>query len=326
MAYIIDKESNMPVYRQIAQHITSLIQEGALKAGDRLFPERELAERLGLARGTVKKAYAELEKDGIIQVIRGSGSFIALDEDSAPQGRKEQASGIINKALIELGGLDFKLDEIRTMFQVILMERENNLNTFHIAAIDCNPEALAIFEKQLLYVSHLKLHKFLMEDVMAEPDPEKIFNEFDIILTTSTHYEELIHKMESLKERFIKAAVSPSQQTIIDIASIPAGESIGIISRSFRFYEIIKDRLKTFQIDENHIDNLYEKDGTALPDFLEKRKYIIVPPDCNFEYSSEHRTYLQKFRESGGKVIVFEYRIQRGSMIYIEERIADLLN
>jgi len=325
MEFTVDKASSEPVYRQIVSQITRLIQAGELAGGDRLPPERELAERLGTARGTVKKAYEVLAKEGVIEIFRGNGTYVAIDDEERTLGRKERASGVIAAALDELQGLNMSFREIRTLIQVMIMEREHKLQSLHIAAIDCNPEALSIYEKQILYLSHMKLHKFLLEEAMNILDPEKRFGEFDIILTTATHYQELCSRMPNLKGRFIKAAVSPSQQTIVDIAAIPHGEVVGVVSRSRRFFEIIRERLKTFQIDDKKISHMYEKEEQRLPDFLASHRHIIVPTDCSYLYASEPRAMLQEFRERGGRIIPFEYRIQRGSLMVIEDRIAELL-
>jgi DNA-binding transcriptional regulator YhcF (GntR family) len=71
----IDRESEIPVYRQIIEQVTSLVTSGGLKPGDKLPPERELAIQLGIARGTITKAYEELVRSGVIEVTQGRGSY-----------------------------------------------------------------------------------------------------------------------------------------------------------------------------------------------------------------------------------------------------------
>lgn len=53
------------------------IADGALARGDRLPPHRELAYQLGIGLGTVTKAYAALERRGLVQSVRGRGMFVA---------------------------------------------------------------------------------------------------------------------------------------------------------------------------------------------------------------------------------------------------------
>jgi GntR family transcriptional regulator len=66
----------LPIYRQIVRQVTDAIAGGHLGSGDRLPSHRELAEQLVIAPLTVKKAYDELERDGLIVTQRGRGTFV----------------------------------------------------------------------------------------------------------------------------------------------------------------------------------------------------------------------------------------------------------
>ena len=68
-----------PIYRQLADQVLAGVKSGLLKPGDRLPTERELAAQLGVARGTVRKAYRELADNNLVQVIQGSGVYIHSD-------------------------------------------------------------------------------------------------------------------------------------------------------------------------------------------------------------------------------------------------------
>ena len=71
------------LYEQIADHIEELVSSGKLQQGDRLPPERELAERLGVARGVVREAVKLLGARGLVTVEPGRGTFIAeISSDS----------------------------------------------------------------------------------------------------------------------------------------------------------------------------------------------------------------------------------------------------
>ncbi len=71
------------LYEQIADHIEGLVSSGKLQQGDRLPPERELAARLGVARGVVREAVKLLGARGLVTVMPGRGTFIAeISSDS----------------------------------------------------------------------------------------------------------------------------------------------------------------------------------------------------------------------------------------------------
>jgi DNA-binding transcriptional regulator YhcF (GntR family) len=66
----VDSRSPVPPYEQLRQQITALVLGGSLAHGDRLPAIRQLANDLGIAGGTVARAYRELESDGVV-VTRG---------------------------------------------------------------------------------------------------------------------------------------------------------------------------------------------------------------------------------------------------------------
>ncbi|MBX4869108.1 MULTISPECIES: GntR family transcriptional regulator [Rhizobium] len=66
-----------PLYKRLAQALTSLIQEGLLKPGAALPGERDLAEALKLGRVTVRTAYRDLMAAGALESRHGSGTFVS---------------------------------------------------------------------------------------------------------------------------------------------------------------------------------------------------------------------------------------------------------
>ncbi len=66
----------IPIYRQIVRQIADAIAGGRLKPGGQLPSHRDLASQLVVAPLTVKKAYDELEREGLIETQRGRGTFV----------------------------------------------------------------------------------------------------------------------------------------------------------------------------------------------------------------------------------------------------------
>lgn len=66
----------LPKYLQLREVLLREIAAGRLRVGDRLPPERALAQELGVAVGTLRKALAQLQQDGVIARLQGSGNYI----------------------------------------------------------------------------------------------------------------------------------------------------------------------------------------------------------------------------------------------------------
>lgn len=78
MPKIKDKErSNAPLYRRIAEELRKAIEEGRMRAGDRLPSERSLQTRYHCSRSTVQTAYDELASAGYLERIPARGTFVA---------------------------------------------------------------------------------------------------------------------------------------------------------------------------------------------------------------------------------------------------------
>lgn len=72
----VEPESPLPPYEQIRSQIATMASSGVLKEGSRLPSIRQLASDLGLAGGTVARAYRELERDGVIVTRGRHGTFL----------------------------------------------------------------------------------------------------------------------------------------------------------------------------------------------------------------------------------------------------------
>ena len=64
------------LYEQIVQQVEESIQNGALKAGDKLPPERDLAEQFGVSRTAVREAVKALREKGMVEAYPGRGTFV----------------------------------------------------------------------------------------------------------------------------------------------------------------------------------------------------------------------------------------------------------
>ncbi|RMF20847.1 MAG: FadR family transcriptional regulator [Bacteroidetes bacterium] len=125
-------EIETPVDKIIRQ-IRSLISSGQLKPGDRLPPERKLAEKLGVGRTNVRDAIRKLEFYGILKTLPQSGTFVAGIGITALE-------GLISDVL-KIEDSDFaSLVETRVILET---------NTARLAAERRTPDDIAVLENAL---------------------------------------------------------------------------------------------------------------------------------------------------------------------------------
>jgi GntR family transcriptional repressor for pyruvate dehydrogenase complex len=72
------------LYQQIADQIRVLIADGEFQAGSRLPAERELAQKLGVSRPSLREALIALEIDGSVEIRMGSGVYVLAEQATPP--------------------------------------------------------------------------------------------------------------------------------------------------------------------------------------------------------------------------------------------------
>lgn len=73
---MIDKNSPIPIYHQLEEHIKQLIEQGDLKPGDMLPSEREYADKYKISRMTIRQAIINLVNERYLYRVKGKGTFI----------------------------------------------------------------------------------------------------------------------------------------------------------------------------------------------------------------------------------------------------------
>ncbi len=91
MDIVISPTSGIPIYAQITEQVAAQILKGDLPGGSALPPIRSLARQLEVSVITVKKAWEELERAGLIYAIIGKGSFVA-EVPAQPLADRRQAA------------------------------------------------------------------------------------------------------------------------------------------------------------------------------------------------------------------------------------------
>ncbi|MEU6799538.1 FadR/GntR family transcriptional regulator [Streptomyces neyagawaensis] len=101
------------LYEQVLDRLRQYVVEGGLKAGDRLPPERDLAQRLGVSRASVKQAIVVLEVQGLVEARHGGGTYLVRDSlDVEPVERMVERRRRLPDVLDAREALETKLAEL----------------------------------------------------------------------------------------------------------------------------------------------------------------------------------------------------------------------
>ena len=316
MNFSIEKNSTVSIYQQLINQVTRKVQNGELPSGKKLPTVRELADQLGIARGTVKQAYEELERKGIITMTRGKGTFIreqARQESSA----KVRAMAAIERLLDEMESLSFSPQEIQMFFNLKMRERMERDDNVCIIFIDCNPETLANIINQISVLPNIEAHKLLLNNALKEPF---VIDDFaDLVITTSTHMNQL-SSVVSNKEKLVQVVTAPSSPTVAKMAMI-GGKSVGILCASETYSHIILRSMQNLELSCKNIETFLFGSAAHLDTFLRHKDVLIVPNDFLLFCSRTEGDLIRQADQLGKTVIRYNYQIDGGSFLNVQEKI-----
>lgn len=121
----ISLESSTPLYDQIESQLRHLIVSRVIPAGTILPGVRALATSLGCSVITTRRAYQELEQQGLIRTLQGRGTMVTDVPDEIREGhRLAPIEKALRNAVREARSADVDLLELRQMLETILVEEE----------------------------------------------------------------------------------------------------------------------------------------------------------------------------------------------------------
>jgi GntR family transcriptional regulator len=91
MQFELRRDDPRPIYRQIADEVLRVVSVGVIKAGESLPSARELAKELKLNPNTVQHAYRTLVHEGVVEMRRGLGAYVA---SSPPRDMRQKSASI----------------------------------------------------------------------------------------------------------------------------------------------------------------------------------------------------------------------------------------
>lgn len=106
-----------PVYVQLMEVIISRIISGEYKAGEKLPSVRDLALEASVNPNTMQKAFAELERDGLVYTQRTSGRFVTDDLQLIQNMRDNLALGQIKEFLFKMKQLGYNAEQTITLIK-----------------------------------------------------------------------------------------------------------------------------------------------------------------------------------------------------------------
>lgn len=312
--YKVNMDIDVPIYQQLVDAICIAIKKGKLVAGQQLPTVCDMTKEVGVARGTIKRAYDELERIGVIEKVQGRGTFVKYQPANSAS-RKEQAMAAIDEMLARLEGMGLSPMEINIFLDLKFREYSQKEAHVKVAVVECNPENLSQISEQFRHIHGVDLYSYTIESI--EQYPYKLGEDFDLIVTTSPHAQYL-EKVVPEKKKVVRVALRLSTGCLTGIFKIRSGERVGIVGYSERFSQLIYDTCKIYAEDMDLAEPLVISSGADVSKYLSDKESILVPK--NYEKYFDGQT-TQKVREFKGNVIECNYEMDEGSVLYLETKV-----
>lgn len=123
MDIIISNSNGKPIYEQISSQVRAQILSGALKAGERLPSIRVLADGLGVSVITTKRAYSDLEGEGLVETVQGKGCFVSQQNKALLRERRmRHVEDLMAQATVEARDIGLTRDQLHDMLDLMVPE------------------------------------------------------------------------------------------------------------------------------------------------------------------------------------------------------------
>ncbi len=121
MRIIINHSSMVPIYEQVVEQIKTMIVQGELKADDVLPSVRTLSKELKISALTVKKAYDQLEEEGLTVTVHGKGTYVAATNNARlVEEQRKEVEEEFDKSIQKAKRYGMSKEEIREIFELMI--------------------------------------------------------------------------------------------------------------------------------------------------------------------------------------------------------------
>ncbi len=315
----IDPNLDVPIYQQLVDTIRAAAQKGLLTAGQKLPTVQEMAQLLSVARGTVKRAYDELEHKGLLEKVQGRGTFIRYQPANSGS-RKEQAMAAIDAMLSQLENMGLSPAEINIFLNLKLRQRAEQESMLKVAVLECNPENLSSLAEQLRSIPRLDLYTHLAENVAQYP--YKLGEDMDLIVTTANHAVFLENTLPE-RRKITKVALRLEPQCLCRIIKLPKNAKIGILSYSAEFGAQLVRTCQMYAADASPAEPVLFSAQPDLDVYLQDKDAVLVPHAYEKYCSVPAADCLRRF---SGELIRCSYEIDEGSFLYLKDKATRMLD
>lgn len=296
--YQLNPQSDVPIYRQLADQINAQIRSGALKTGTQLPTVREMADKTHLSCGTVKRVYDHLREIGDIEMTRRRGTFVKYVREDGDS-RKVSAMTAIDQMIRRLTELRFSPAEIQIFLNLKMREWGLKWSGIRVAVVAPCEDVSGALERQIGKIGNVSVIGSSVSQLREYP--YSVDEQVDVILASKQDAPTLEPLLPD-RSKLVKVAMAVKRETAMQIARA-SGADFGVCAADESMLRLVR--------------SVFPEESFALCGEGELPEWIVVAEDWRTDLPENLRAQV----EAHPHRIEFGYEIDAGSMLYMEERI-----
>jgi GntR family transcriptional regulator len=236
--FILDRQSGLPLYLQIAHELMYLIETGILRDGDAPPSLRRLARQLRISFLTVDKAYKWLESRGVLATRRGIGWKVVLIREQSDQDARVRLrlAKFVDETLAT--AIQHGFDPMNVARNMVhrATALEHRVASRKLAFVECHSEYVDDYVAELrreLAEFNVEIRGMLTDSLADIGTKECADRDFllstDYVLTTFYHSGFVQQVVSPLNRRVVALTLSLNKEALYKIVSLPRNLRVGAI-------------------------------------------------------------------------------------------------
>ncbi|MDH7513001.1 MAG: GntR family transcriptional regulator [Clostridiales bacterium] len=281
---VLDKQNKMPLYLQLRDLIKSHIISGNLKDNEHLPGVNVLAAELGINFETVRKAYKELEKEGLISIKKGRGTFVTT---AGKQGEEpyqgisqeertlEATKAFIKKIVSEVKDRGAAKKMIDKAFDEVI----NEIHKRYFIYTEHDSPALAKIAQGLAEYLRIKVEPVplqqLQREILADSRGQNLLTG---IITTGISANDVRAMLlnSAIELHVVVTNMSPETRKIIE--ALNSSARVGFVCRDKEDLLLFRDQVKAELMQKLRFRGNSLKDESRVKKLLKSVDVVLVTP------------------------------------------------
>lgn len=284
MEWFINKQSKIPLYLQLKDSIKYSISTGAIQNAQQLPTVHGLAKQLGVNFETVRKAYKDLEREGLLSTERGVGTFVKAHSDSNLSSELKFNSRLdpqhfLKHSIRLLLQAGKTAEQVTAMVTEVVRQMSEESEKDVVVVAECNirqaEEISAVLKDYLRVNVQPVLLTGLSEEIARM---QKQNRKVSMVITTGFHMDEVRRIIGDRLIPFDYVITNMSPETRRKLDAYPKTRRFGFICRDAEARDFYPESLKAELEIKSEIVSCLISETAKVADLLHHVDVLLAPP------------------------------------------------